>query len=150
MTTIAVDVEQGVMAADRQVTANDHETVIHCDTKIEHIAGYLVAAAGNEGPCEILYDWLRYGDWDDPPTPMDHLDAEDDFSVLMLGDDGLWSIDKFMRPIRLYSRFYGIGTGGGFAWAVLEAGCGIEKAIQTAIKMDPFSGMGYDIVYIND
>ena len=59
-----------------------------------------------------------------------------------------WVADKFMRPYEIHSRWYATGTGGPFAWAVLMAGCGIEKAMETALKMDPNSGFGFDLEYL--
>ena len=50
-----------------------------------------------------------------------------------------------MRLTPIHHRWYAAGSGGVYAWAVLEAGCGIDKAMQTAIKMDPNSGFGYQI-----
>ena len=149
MTTIVVDNKLGLMAADRMVTTNDGDVAISCDTKIESIdiGGdlYLVGAAGMEGPAEHFLEWFREGDWDDPPSPWDSLDAEDSFSILILGPDGIKIVDKFMRMTPVHHRWYAIGSGGQIAWAVLEAGCGIDKAMETAIRMDPNSGFGFQV-----
>lgn len=149
MTTIVVDAKMGLMAADRMVTANDGEVAISCETKIERvdIGGdqYLVGMAGMEGPAEHFMEWFREGDWDEPPSPWENLDEEYDFTVVVLGPDGIEVADKFMRLTPIQHRWYAAGSGGVYAWAVLEAGCGIDKAMQTAIKMDPNSGFGYQI-----
>ena len=154
MTTIVVDKAMGLMAADLQVTTNDGEVAIACDTKIEriNIGGdqYLVGAAGMEGPAEHFLEWFREGDWDDPPSPWESLDDDDSFSILILGKDGIHVVDKFMRMTPIYHRWYAVGSGGPFAWAVLEAGCGIDKAMQTAIRMDSNSGFGYQVRYLKD
>jgi ATP-dependent protease HslVU (ClpYQ) peptidase subunit len=147
MTTIVVDRDMGLMAADRMVTSNDGDVAISCSTKIEHIdiGGdiYLVGMAGMEGPAEHFLEWFRNGDWDEPPSPWDNL--EDDYTIVILGPNGIQVADKYMRLYPIEHRWYGIGSGGGYAWAVLEAGCGVDKAMQTAIKMDPNSGFGYQI-----
>jgi hypothetical protein len=74
VTTIVVDRDMGFMAADRQVTTNDGEVMIPCDTKIERleIGGdqYLVGLAGLEGPGLYFLEWLEYGDWDEPCEPI--------------------------------------------------------------------------------
>jgi hypothetical protein len=133
MTTIVVDRDMGYMAADLMVTANDGEVAMSCDTKIEsiNIGGdhYLVGAAGMEGPAEHFLEWFREGDWDEPPTPWENLDESYGFPI--------------------HSRWYAVGSGGTIAWAVLEAGCGIDKAMQTAIKMDPNSGFGYQVRHVD-
>lgn len=141
------------MAADLQVTTNDGEVAISCPTKIEtiDIGGdhYLVGAAGMEGPAEHFLEWFREGDWDDPPTPWEGLDDDHDFTILILGPKGLEVVDRYMRPIPIHHRWYGTGSGGTIAWAVLEAGCGIDKAMQTAIRMDPNSGFGYQVRHVD-
>ncbi len=154
MTTIVVDQEMGYMAADRQAVSNDGDVTIECPKllQIEVPEGIcLVASSGNEGPATIVEKWIAEGDWDEPLDPWESLDEEDAFTTLLLMPDcELWIIDKFCIPSRIYSRWYGTGTGGSFAWAILRAGCGIAKAMETAIDMDPNSGLGYDVVYLSD
>jgi hypothetical protein len=153
MTTIVVDRDMGYMAADLMVTANDGDIAISCDTKIEvlNIGGdhYLVGAAGMEGPAEHFLEWFREGDWDDPPSPWESLDDAEAFSIVILGPEGIQVVDKFMRMTPIHNRWYAVGSGGGFAWAVLVAGCGIDKAMDTAIKMDPNSGFGYQVRHLD-
>lgn len=154
MTTIVVDQEMGYMAADRMVTSNDGEIAISCKTKIRRVsigdAKYLIGFSGLEGPAEIFLDWFYDGDWEEPPEPMSELSEDDDFSVIVLGSDGIQIADKFMRLTDVNNRWYAIGTGGVFAWAILEAGIGIQKAMETAIKMDPNSGFGYEVMYLDE
>lgn len=149
MTTIVVDQSMQYMAADRMVTTNDGEVAIACDTKIEEvdIGGdlYLVGMAGMEGPAEHFLEWFRSGEWDEPPEAWEQLHDEEAFTVVVLGPEGILVADKFMRLTPIHHRWYAIGSGGPYAWAVLEAGCGIDKAMQTAIKMDPNSGFGYQV-----
>jgi len=147
MTTIVVDGKMGYMAADRMATSNDCQ--VACEyPKIRRFDAGLIACAGNEGPSILFEEWFAYGDWDDPLVPMEMMYDEDSFTAVMLTNEGIFIADKFFRPYPIYSRWYATGTGGAFAWAVLEAGCGIEKAMTTAIKMDPNSGFGYDIEYL--
>ena len=101
--------------------------------------------AGMEGPAEHFLEWFRSGDWDEPPPAMESLDGDDDFSIVILGPEGIQIADKFMRLLPVHHRWYAIGTGGPYAWAILEAGCGIDKAMSTAIRMDPNSGFGYQV-----
>lgn len=153
MTTIVVDASQGLMAADRMVTSNDGDFAISCDTKIEEVEiggdRYLVGLAGLEGPGLIFLEWFSEGDWEQPPEPTS-VDEGEDFSVLVMGPDGIHVADRFNRLVPVHHRFYGIGSGGTIAWAVLEAGCGIRKAMETAIKMDPNSGFGYQVRFVDD
>lgn len=153
MTTVVADQAMGYMAADFMITSNDGEVAIPCETKIESIElggdEYLVGLAGHESPCEIFLDWLRDGEWDSPPDPMSDLDPNEDFSIVLLGPDGMFIADKFCRLTPIQHRWYALGTGGPFAWAILEAGCGVHKAMETAVRMDPSSGFGYEVVYLD-
>lgn len=154
MTTIVCDQEMGYMAADRQATSNDCEVAIECPKirQIEMTDGiHLVASAGNESPATIFEDWYTSGDWDEPPDDFSSIDEEDSFtSIILTPNSEIWVADKFCKPCRIHSRWYAIGTGGPFAWAALVAGCGIERAMETAIKMDPHSGFDFDLVYLSD
>jgi ATP-dependent protease HslVU (ClpYQ) peptidase subunit len=154
MTTIVADLTMGYMAADRRVTSNDGNVIMACPTKIERVTiggdKYLVGLAGLEGPGLTWMEWFTDGSWDEPPEPMLNLEPEDSFSVLVLGTGKMWVVDKFMRMERLYDRWYGIGSGGTLAWAVLKAGCGVRKAMETAISMDSNSGGGFDVVFLTD
>ncbi len=151
MTTLVVDQEMGYMAADLMVTANDGDITISCETKIEEvdIGGevYLVGYAGMEGPAEHFMEWIREGEWDEPPDAWESLDDDESFTALVLGPDGLFVADKFMRLAPIHHRWYAAGSGGVFAWAILEAGCGIDKAMSVALRMDPNSGIGYQVRY---
>ncbi len=157
MTTIVVDREMGYIAADRMSTSNDSEVAIECPKihKLELPDGiHLIACAGAEGSSQIFENWYESGDWEDPIDALN----EDDFTAIILTPDyDIWIADKFMCPYQLYPglphgkrrrRWYAAGTGGPFAWAVLWAGCGIDVAMETAIAMDPSSGYGFDIEYL--
>ncbi len=153
MTTIVADQKMGYMAGDKMVTSNDGEMAMTCPTKIEEvtIGGdlYLVGISGHEGPGYLFLDWFESGDWDEPLDAMD-LEEEHDFSVLILSKhEGLQLVDRFMRPYPLHNRWYAIGTGGVVAWPILEAGCGIQKAMETACRLDPSSGFGFDVKFLD-
>ena len=141
------------MAADFMVTTNDGEMSIRCDTKIEEIDiggdKYLVGLAGLEGPGFLFLEWFTNGDWDEPPEPIYDIAEEDSFSVLILGPEGLQVVDKFMRLTPVHHRWYGVGSGSAAAWAILEAGCGISKAMETAVRLDPNSGFGYEVKFLD-
>lgn len=153
MTTIVADKAMGYMAGDRQVTSNDGEVIGTCPCKIERLElggdEYLVGLAGLEGPGLIFMEWLEHGDWDTPPEPMVSLESDDEFSALILTKGHLWVVDKFMRMTEVFDRWYAVGTGGVAVWAILRAGVGIHKAMETALAMDSFSGQGYDVVYLD-
>ena len=148
MTTIVVDREMGYMAADRMATTNDCEVAIVCP-KIRRIDGVgLVASSGSEGPALLVEDWLENGEWDEPLDPIE-VDEDNDFTTIFLTDESeIFVVDKFCRPYAVETRWYATGSGGIIALSILEAGCGIEKAMETAQRLDPNSGLGYDVVHL--
>jgi len=154
MTTIVADKTMCYMAADRMVTTNDGEIAISCETKIEEVSIggdlYLVGLAGLEGPGLYFLEWFKDGSWDEPPEPIS-VDAGEEFSILILGphtDPQIQVADRFCRLSRIDHRWYAVGSGGTHAWAILEAGVGVDKAMATAIKMDPNSGFGYQVRHL--
>jgi len=153
MTTIVADQKMGYMAADFMVTSNDGEFAIACESKIyeANIGGdqYLVGLAGLEGPGLIFLDWFLNGDWAEPPEPLIGLEDVDDFSAILLGPEGIEIVGKFMRLEPVQNRWYGVGSGSSSAWAILEAGCGVNKAMETAIRLDPSSGFGYEVKFLD-
>lgn len=150
MTTIVVDSEMGYMAADCMATSNDCEVAIECP-KIKRMKNVgLVASSGHEGPSQMVEEWLEYGDWDNPLDPIDISDDADFTTVVLTEDYEIMIVDRFCRPYIVNHRWYATGTGGVFAWPILEAGCGIEKAMNTAIRLDNNSGFGYDLEYLNE
>ena len=156
MTTIVIDSHVGFMAADRRTIANGTEAIIDNTNKIQQVelsdGIHLVGFSGNEGPAAIFLDWYEYGDEYECPDPID-LDDRDDYgfeAVILTPNGTILIADRFMQPYKSEGRFYCTGTGGSFAWGVLQAGCGIDKAMGAAIALDPNSGGGYDVVYLSE
>ena len=151
MTTIVCDREVGYMAADRLQTGNDCGERIEC-RKIETVeladGFHLVGCSGHEGPAQWFLEWYR--DSDEDHDPLDLAEDEEFTAVILTPKCEIIVCDRWMAPYRVLSRYYAIGSGGSFALGVLTAGCGVEKAMQTAIELDPNSGFGYDVVYIAD
>ena len=153
MTTIVADQEMGYIASDFQCTSNDGEFAIPMRSKIEEVDvggdKYLVGLAGLEGPGFLFMEWFRTSQWDEPCEPIYDVWEEDDFSGIILGPDGMWVTDRFMQLIPVDNRWYGVGTGSAATWAILEAGCGIKKAMATAIRLDSNSGFGFEVKYLD-
>ena len=156
MTTIIVDSRVGVMGADRRQVSNDSDIVMQGACKINKIelddGIHLVACSGHESPAAIFLEWYEWGDDDKPLDALELNEDEDEGfeGVVLTPQADILIADRFMVPYKIPDRFYGSGTGGPYAWSVLKAGCGIEKALKTAISLDPFSGEGYDIVSLHD
>ena len=154
MTTIVVDSHVGFMAADRRQISNGVEAVMEMN-KIKQIdledGIHLVGCSGSEGPGEIFLDWYENGESDECLDPIDLDTDEEDYEAVILTPTGdILVCDRFMNPYKIEGRFYCSGSGAPFAWGVLQAGCGIEKAMGAAIALDANSGGGYDIVYLSE
>lgn len=153
MTTIVVDSEMGYMAADRMATDNDCGVTIECPKiKILELKDgiHMLGSSGMESSATIFEEWYESED-NEYCDPLEDIEPDDEFTTVILKPDfTIWVADKFYRPYQVHSRWYATGSGGPFAWAVLMAGCGIKPAMETAIKMDPNSGLGYDIEYLQD
>ena len=152
MTTIVVDSERGYLAADCMATTNEAGVSIFCP-KIrvvpkKHDRYDLMACAGTEGPIEIFEAWYKEGNLDEPLDPISADDEEDFTAVILTATGRIYTADKWMRLSRIHSRYFAAGSGGVYAWAVLEAGCSISKAMEVAIRMDPNTGHGWQIKYL--
>ena len=158
MTTIVCNSEEGYMAADRMATSND------CDVATEYPkirvvqksdGVHLLATSGHEASGQIFEEWyeLEYDEGEEYKMlePLEDMEEIDKFTTVILKPNReIWIADHFYRPYRVHSPVYCTGTGGPFAWAVIRAGCTIEKAMSVAIDMDPNSGFGYDIEYLDE
>lgn len=156
MTTIAVDSNVGVMAADRRQVSNVGDIIMEGECKIKQVelsdGVHLVACSGHESPAAIFLDYYEHGDEYETPDILElDDDKEEDFEAVILTPKGdILIADRFMVPWSIPDRFYCSGSGGPYAWAVLKAGCGMEKAMVTAISLDPFSGDGWDVIDLHD
>ena len=156
MTTVVVDSHVGFKAADRRSTANGTDVVMDNTDKIKQVdlsdGIHLIGFSGNEGPAQIFLNWYEFGDEYECLDPVE-LDDEADYgfeAVILTPDGTILVADRFMNPYEVENRFYCTGTGGAFAWGVLQAGCGIDKAMEAAIALDANSGGGYDVVYLSE
>jgi hypothetical protein len=153
MTTIVVNRKEGYIAADRLATSNDCEVATRYP-KIRTVTlsdgVHLLASSGMESSAQIFEEWYE-SESSHMLIPLESMEDMDKFTtVILTPKNKVFVADHFYRPYRIYAPIYGTGTGAPFAWAVLEATGDIDLAMKTAIKMDPNSGFGYDIVRLSD
>jgi hypothetical protein len=168
-TIIAVQHKNGVkFGADSLVTANrkfNHPRMV----KISQRGQFIIAGAGEAAACDIaqhlwtppnpmatdkkdIYHFViakvvpslkqcfkeNEYKWD-----KDSDDGDYNFAFLIavcgevfdIADDFAVSLDS--------SGFYGVGSGSSLALGALEAGAGIEQALEIASKHDPYTGAPY-------
>lgn len=172
MTTIVGVVKNGhvIMGADSLVTAGDRKYIHPQMPKITNNNGYLVAGAGDVAACDILmYTWI-------PPMPsvsqrkniykfmitdvvpsmrealeengykIDPNDKEAGFEILLALDGELFSISSDFSVIMDESGFYSIGSGSSFALGSLHTGGTVEKSLEVAEKLSPYTAGPFQIV----
>ena len=144
MTTIVVDARKGTAVADNQAVTNGMEMMIPC-TKLHRVErgewkGAIYGYSGHEGPGEAVFEWLEQRRQDDgEPLELDH-DLEEDFEALLLHDDGIFYIDRWLLPTEVDVEFYATGSGAPFAMGAMLAGASAQKAVKIACDCDPNSG----------
>jgi hypothetical protein len=137
MTTIAWDGK--TLAADKQCSDGNHKFAV---TKIKRVNGELLGFSGGLYRCKEMLAWYC-----GERKPEDFPKGEsDDFSELMVIRDGKIFLYGSKYPIEVEDNRFAVGSGSPYALAAMECGLSAEDAVQTAIKFDPSTGMGIDIL----
>lgn len=139
MTTIAVDLEQGVMVSDSQVTL-EHKGINYPAVKIVKRFGMLIGAAGHAGDCTRFIKWAAGKFQDKEPRWAEDEGLEDSVIGIVLKEDGIyvWSQGD-PEPEKVEATQYAVGSGGKAARAAMLLGATVEKAVEIACQVDPFS-----------
>jgi len=172
MTTIVGVVKNGhvIMGADSLVTAGIKKHVHPGMPKIVNNNGYLIGGAGDVEACDILmYIWV-------PPVPtvsqrknlykymvtdvvpsmrevleangykLDPTDKEAGFETLIAFDGEIFNIGDDFSVLMDDSGIYGVGSGSPFALGALHEGATVERALEHAAKLSPYTAGPWQIV----
>lgn len=172
MTTIVGVVKDGkvVMGADSLVTAGLRKHIHPHMPKIINNHGYLIGGAGDVAACDILmYIWT-------PPVPTaqqkkniykfmvttvvpsmrealeyngykpDPSDKEAGFEVLLAVDGELFNISDDFSVLIDETGIYGVGSGAPFALGALHEGATIERSLEIAEKLSPYTAGPFQII----
>ncbi len=135
MTTIAV--RDGVMAADTMESiateAGGSRKFLGCK-KIYTGMGQIIGTSGDSTPGHIAATWLTTGSGAEPDFTVD-----DDFELLVLNENGLFTVDRYMVPIELNEPFYAVGSGTKAALGAMHMGATAAEAVKVASKIDPYT-----------
>lgn len=138
MTTIAATMK--VMAGDAMVSA-ESKGIWYPTRKIRRISGGIVGAAGDGGDCTRFMDWAAAGFAERKrPKFTEAPGSEDEAILLLLNADGIHCMstsDPFPELVAM--DFFAIGSGGKAALAALYAGVDLEKAMDIAHAVDPYT-----------
>jgi hypothetical protein len=135
MTTIAV--RAGIMAADSRVTHSSEaggDRVGQC-VKIFRKAGDLIGLSGESEPGLIFLDW--YGSKKAPPSVL--IDAEADFTALVLTARGMFEYGKYCRAEKVLGKFWAVGSGAKGALCAMHAGASAQRAVEICCLVDPYT-----------
>jgi ATP-dependent protease HslVU (ClpYQ) peptidase subunit len=128
MTTVAADVETGVMVADSLCSDGDTKSRV---TKIHRIGGELAGLAGEVAQIEEWLRWYRRGRKGRRPEV-------ETVQALVLSPGGLRHYTGTGATQCEQGR-YAIGTGGKAALAVMLAGHDCRTAVEIACQVDASS-----------
>lgn len=139
MTTIAVDLRAGLIAADTQNT-DSSSTAFRCH-KIERLAdGRYFLGSGHLLTIGKARRWAEAGFAEARRPDFDELFAEgcEDFafSAVVIGPDGVVLIDDEMEPQPIFDDYFAIGSGAAYAVGAMDAGMGVEDAVRVACRRD--------------
>lgn len=139
MTTIAARRNGGhwSLACDSQETiegTDSGDIKLPCQ-KLFSYNGGVVATAGDSAMGMRFVNHMRKQGGFKP-------DPDREFACLVLDRNGsrltLW--DEDMEPQEITLPFYAIGTGRLCAFAAMEAGADVRRAVEIAAKYDPYTG----------
>lgn len=142
MTTIAY--RDGVIVADTWETHESfaagtrRHTCCKLFRKTVNDKPVILGTAGGSYGGMLFVDW--YGSGKEPNEFFYHMDLDEDFDVLILDQTGLYVSNRFCRPIKIEEKFYAVGSGSKAALAAMIMGASALKAVQIAVKLDPYTG----------
>jgi len=130
MTTIAFDGE--TLAADSREFNSESGIYVDNCTKITRWKNVYFASAGSSSAGLLFERWFK-----DQTKEKPSLNSDFETFVVRNGkcfyyDDNYISSEQ--KPP------YAIGSGGALAMAAMYAGCDAKKAVQIAMKLDPYTG----------
>ena len=172
MTTIVGVVKNGhvIMGADSLVTAGINKHIHPQMEKIINNNGYLIGGAGDVAACDIfMYMWVppmpnaaqrknlyKFMITDVVPSMKEALeengytndkdDKESGFEMLLAIDGELFNISDDFSVLMDQTGIYGVGSGAPFALGSLHTGGTVEKALEIAEKLSPYTAGPFQIV----
>ena len=129
MTTIIAD--RTMICCDSMCSDSDSKWSV---IKAIRIGGSLYATAGGAAEGERFLDWIRRKQRGKVPI------VSEEFSALMLRQDGLWLFDSQLVPMPLLNA-HAIGSGCKAARGALMAGASLHRAVEIACEIDAGSSL---------
>lgn len=133
----------GVVASDRLL--DDHMEAC----KLFRLkSGDVLLGAGNYDDLVEVARWLDAGGKEDTKPEM--RSGDDGTDVLIAKPDGsaYWLTMPYLRAVRITESYAAVGSGKAYALAAFEMGARPKRAVQVAMKFDPQTGKGIDVMRV--
>jgi 20S proteasome alpha/beta subunit len=147
MTTIAVDLRAGVMAADRRVVTSS--SYYHAD-KIFRIGASLFGTAGHGMQCLAFIEWLKSRRI---PAQLHKLMGDYDREGIIIAELnplGIFIWDGWGFPEKVRDDVIAIGSGGMAALEAMRHGVSAEDAVRRAMAHDECTGGEVQVCYLDE
>jgi hypothetical protein len=143
MTTIVY--KHPILAADRQVTLDDHMRIL-CENKIEILDnGWIFAGAG------LVHDIHLAKRYFQNPSKFKKIPkTKSSFCCLLVKDEKVFYAEGSLNLQLLETPYYAIGTGYKFAYLSLSQGKTAVQALQEASALDIYTSPEYTFINIED
>lgn len=149
MTTIAATLTH--IAGDRMVS-DEMKGTWYPSIKVKRVKGALVGAAGDAGDCVRMMDWAET-EFNPKKKPKFETPAGAEGAVTMiyLTAEGIHMMSQDdPYPEKVAEGTYAIGSGGKAAWGALLAGLPLDKAMEIAHNVDPYTRPPFDILALEE
>lgn len=141
MTTIVANLD--CMAADRFVT---YGPSYQGAPKIWIARGSIWGAAGTVSLCIAFREWTM----SKRKRPALEITEDDKMEALQLSPEGLYLWADGTCPDPVKEKFYGIGSGGGYAIGAMSSGASLDEAMEIAAKWDANTRSPFDVLSLAD
>ena len=149
MTTIATTRE--ALAGDSMVIM-EAKSAHYPTVKVMRTKEGLFGAAGDAGDCTRFLDWAR-ADFSEKKKPKftEEPGSEDEALLLMVDKEGIYVMSQSdPRPELVAMDFYAVGSGSKAAMGALYAGAALEKAMEIASAVDPYTRGPFTILKLKE
>lgn len=142
MTTIAVDADLGIMAADTQVT--DYNLITRMQKIYILPDGSLVGMTGECAKGWRAIKWILDGRKGKKPK------FRETQLVFLRPDKTIWVAEEHFPEYPLLSRQYGAGSGGQLAIMAMSKGDDPATAVKSTVKFDSYTSDPVQVLSLDD
>ncbi len=140
MSTIAWDGRIGMLAADRQLTLGNSPLAVTKLFRLDNSSGRMLVAC-----CGDYVDALLFVRWMDAGKPNQEIKLQDNFSALVVDDNGCWRYGHQLQGYLIAAPFWADGSGADYAMGAMAMGANAREAVEIASQYDVFTGCGVDV-----